>query len=84
MVESVCRWCRLLAAGRAAYSHAACILTSADGGGGNGYRPWLWKWELSRWASEMGLTITMCHLPPGTSNSTRIEHWLFSYITMNI
>jgi hypothetical protein len=59
-------------------------LISADGGGSNGYRLRLWKWELSRWATEAGLTITVCHLPPGTSKWNKIEHRLFSYITMNI
>ena len=43
----------------------------------------LWKWELARWARETGLEITVCHLPPGTGKWNRIEHRLFSYISMN-
>ncbi|EQD74085.1 Rhodopirellula transposase family protein [mine drainage metagenome] len=81
-VESIRRWWQ--AAGRPAYPDADRILISADGGGSNGYRLRLWKWELSRWAAEAGLTITVCHLPPGTSKWNKIEHRLFSYITMNI
>ena len=81
-VESIRRWWQ--AAGRSAYPDADRILISADGGGSNGYRLRLWKWELSRWAKETGLTITVCHLPPGTSKWNKIEHRLFSYITMNI
>ena len=81
-VESIRRWWNT--AGRSTYPDATRVLISADGGGSNGYRLRLWKWELARWANESGLTITVCHLPPGTSKWNKIEHRLFSYITMNI
>ena len=53
--------------GAAAYPDAARLLITADGGGSNGYRTRLWKTELARLAADTGLTITVCHLPPGTS-----------------
>ncbi len=59
------------------------LLITADAGGSNGYRTRTWKTELAQFAAESGLTITVCHLPPGTSKWNRIEHRLFSHITMN-
>src|SRR5487761_1489295 len=59
------------------------FLICADGGGSNGYRLRLWKWELAQLATETGLMITVCHFPPGTSKWNQIEHRLFSYISMN-
>ena len=59
-------------------------MISTDGGGVHGFRLRLWKWELSRWATDTGLAVTVCHLPPRTSRWTKIEHRLFPYITMNI
>ena len=59
------------------------MLITADGGGSNGYRPRLWKTELAELAADTGLRITVCHLPPGTSKWNKIEHRLFSAITMN-
>ena len=59
------------------------LLISADGGGSNGYRTRLWKTELAPLAADTGLTITVCHLPPGTSKWNKIEHRLFSHISMN-
>jgi hypothetical protein len=59
------------------------LLICADGGGSNGYRVRAWKVELARLAAETGLTITVCHLPPGTSKWNKIEHRLFSQITLN-
>ena len=59
------------------------MLICADSGGSNGYRIRLWKLELQRWANETGLDVTVCHYPPGTSKWNKIEHRLFSYITMN-
>ena len=59
------------------------LLITADGGGSNGSRLRLWKWELHRFASRTGLSITVCHFPPGTSKWNRIEHRLFSHIAMN-
>jgi hypothetical protein len=52
-------------------------------GGSNSSRNHLWKWELQRWADESGLTIQVCHFPPGTSKWNKIEHRLFSAITQN-
>ena len=80
-VESIRRWWRTV--GQAAYSHAATLLITADGGGSNGYRVRLWKLELQRLADETGLAIMVCHFPPGTSKWNRIEHRLFSFITQN-
>ena len=65
------------------YPDAARLLITADGGGSNGYRTRLWKTELAALAAETGLTITVCHLPPGTSKWNKIEHRLFSHISMN-
>jgi len=80
-VESLRRWWR--GDGVLAYPEADRLLICADGGGSNGYRVRLWKYELSRLATETGLDITVCHLPPGTSKWNKIEHRLFSHISMN-
>ncbi|MBC9731557.1 ISAzo13 family transposase [Streptomyces sp. TRM68367] len=80
-VESIRRWWQ--GQGQAAYPQAARLLITADAGGSNGYRTRAWKLELARLAAETGLTITVCHLPPGTSKWNKIEHRLFSHITMN-
>jgi transposase len=69
--------------GREKYPNARRILVTADGGGSNGHRPWLWKRELARLAAATGLQITVCHYPPGTSKWNKIEHRLFSRITLN-
>ena len=58
-------------------------MITADGGGSNGYRVKAWKWQLARLATETGLTITVCHYPPGTSKWNKIEHKLFSFISIN-
>ena len=80
-VESIRRWWR--ACGRAGYSHARRLLITADAGGSNSYRYRLWKAELAAFAAETGLAITVCHFPPGTSKWNKIEHRLFSHISMN-
>lgn len=80
-VESIRRWWN--GTGRATYPTAGRLLITADAGGSNGYRTRTWKTELARFAGETGLTVTVCHLPPGTSKWNRIEHRLFSHITMN-
>jgi hypothetical protein len=80
-VESLRRWWR--GDGVVAYPDADQLLISADGGGSNGYRVRAWKHELWRFAKEAGLAITVCHLPPGTSKWNKIEHRLFSHISMN-
>ena len=69
--------------GRQAYGGISQLLITADAGGSNSPRTRLWKWELQRFANRTGLTITLCHYPPGTSKWNRIEHRLFSYIAMN-
>jgi Rhodopirellula transposase DDE domain len=80
-VESIRRWWREM--GQALYPQAEQVLICADSGGSNGYRIRLWKVELQAWAKEAGLDVTVCHYPPGTSKWNKIEHRLFSYITMN-
>ncbi|RPK36794.1 Rhodopirellula transposase [Streptomyces sp. ADI92-24] len=80
-VESVRRWWN--SQGRGAYPHSRRLLITADAGGSNGYRTRAWKSELAALAVETGLEITVCHFPPGTSKWNRIEHRLFSHITMN-
>ena len=70
-------------AGRPAYPAATRLLICADGGGANGYRTRLWKTELAALADQTGLQITVCHFPPGTSKWNKIEHRLFSHISMN-
>ena len=69
--------------GRTVYGGASHLTVTADGGGSNGSRSRLWKWELQQFANRTGLTITVCHHPPGTSKWNKIEHRLFSYIAMN-
>ena len=80
-VESIRQWWRSM--GEESYSDAGRLLICADGGGSNGYRVRLWKVELQAFADETGLEVTVCHLPPGTSKWNKIEHRLFSHITMN-
>ena len=65
------------------YPAAARLLITADAGGSNGYRYRVWKGELAALAAETGLAITVCHFPPGTSKWNKIEHRLFSHITLN-
>jgi len=69
--------------GSVRYPHAERLLLTADGGGSNGYRRRAWKVELSSLAAEIGLDITVCHFPPGTSKWNKIEHRLFSFISIN-
>jgi hypothetical protein len=80
-VESLRRWWE--GDGHPAYPKSGRLLICADGGGSNGYRVRLWKYELGRLANETGLAITVCHLPPGTSKWNKIEHRLFSHISTN-
>ncbi len=69
--------------GKSRYPGADRLLICADGGGSNGHRIRAWKIELAAFAADTGLTVTVCHLPPGTSKWNKIEHRLFSQITMN-
>ncbi len=80
-VHALRRWWKLM--GRTAYRNATTLLITADSGGSNGKRVRLWKWELQRFARSTGLSVTVCHFPPGTSKWNKIEHRLFSYIAMN-
>ena len=79
-VQTIRRW--WASVGSAAYPGATKLLITADAGGSNGYRLRLWK-ELAALAEATGLAITVCHMPPGTSKWNRIEHRLFSHISMN-
>jgi hypothetical protein len=69
--------------GRDRYPDSARLLITADCGGSNGYRLRAWKLELAAFAAEAGLQITVCHFPPGTSKWNKVEHRLFSYISIN-
>jgi hypothetical protein len=80
-VESIRRWWQ--AVGQPGYPGAGRLLITADAGGSNGYRTRAWKAQLAALAAETGLDITVCHFPPGTSKWNRIEHRLFSAISMN-
>jgi transposase len=80
-VESIRRWWTQM--GHDRFPGAERLLITADAGGSNGYRLKAWKVQLARLAAETGLDITVCHYPPGTSKWNRIEHRMFSFITMN-
>jgi transposase len=80
-VATIRRWWERT--GHARYPSARRLLITADGGGSNGARLRLWKWELQRLADQTGLTITVSHFPPGTSKWNKIEHRLFSFISQN-
>lgn len=69
--------------GRRLYPKAGRVLITADGGGSNGWRLRLWKFELQNLADQTGLTLSVCHFPPGTSKWNKIEHRLFSFISSN-
>jgi transposase len=80
-VESIRRWWNTL--GRVRFGDATRLVITADAGGSNGYRLRAWKVELARFAAETGLEIVVVHYPPGTSKWNRIEHRLFSFISIN-
>jgi len=80
-VNSIRAWWKHL--GRERYPNAARLQITADCGGSNGNRTKLWKVELQKLADDTSLEIAVCHFPPGTSKWNRIEHRLFSFITMN-
>jgi len=80
-VESIRRWWQSV--GKALYPTSQELLIIADGGGSNGARNRLWKMQLQQLATQTGLTITVCHLPPAASKWNKIEHRLFSYISIN-
>ena len=80
-IESLRRWWKQV--GHRHYPKAKSLLLCADGGGSNGSRSRAWKYHVQRFADEFGLKISVCHYPPGTSKWNKIEHRLFSYISMN-
>jgi Rhodopirellula transposase DDE domain len=80
-VGTLRRWWHQM--GQGYYPEATEILIVADGGGSNGSRTRLWKTELQRFADDTGLTVSVCHLPPGTSKWNKIEHRMFAYISQN-
>jgi len=80
-VASIRRWWNVM--GGELYSDSGKLLICADAGGSNGYRTRQWKTELQQLADEFGMEVTVCHLPPGTSKWNKIEHRLFSHISMN-
>jgi transposase len=80
-VNAIRRWWKTMGCLR--YRQATRLLITADCGGSNGVRVRLWKRELQKLANELGIAITVCHLPPGTSKWNKIEHRLFSFITQN-
>jgi hypothetical protein len=80
-VESIRRWWRLM--GKRAYPEVRRVLISADAGGSNGPRLRAWNAHLQRLADELGVPITVCHYPPGTSKWNKVEHRLFSFISLN-
>jgi transposase len=80
-VESIRQWWRWM--GKRRYPKAKDLLICADSGGSNGYRSHLWKRELQKLANQKRMRITVCHFPPGTSKWNKIEHRLFSFISMN-
>ena len=80
-VEAIRRWWNSM--GYERYPQASELLITADCGGSNGYRTRLWKLELQTLANEIGIPVTVCHFPPGTSKWNKIEHRLFSFITIN-
>jgi hypothetical protein len=80
-VHAIRRWWRTM--GKKRHPKAKRLMITADGGGSNGYRIRLWKVELQNLADELKLPITVCHLPPGTSKWNKVEHRLFSFITIN-
>jgi hypothetical protein len=80
-VATIRRWWEQT--GRVLYPTATRLLVTADAGGSNGYRIRAWKTQLARLAADTGLAVTVCHFPPGTSKWNKIEHRLFSHISMN-
>ena len=80
-VASIARWWERM--GKARYPKATRLMITADAGGSNSYRSRVFKVELAKLAATIGLVITVCHMPPGTSKWNKIEHRLFSFISMN-
>lgn len=80
-VSTINQWWQQM--GKLVYPAAKELLITADGGGSNGSRNRLWKYEIQQFANETEITVTVCHFPPGTSKWNKIEHRMFSHITKN-
>jgi hypothetical protein len=80
-VNSIISWWEHL--GRARYPSAQTLTITADSGGSNNPRTRLWRYELQRLADTIGLSIRVCHFPPGTSKWNKIEHRMFSFVSLN-
>lgn len=80
-VASIARWWERM--GKLRYPDATALMITADAGGSNSYRSRAWKTELAKLAASIGVIITVCHMPPGTSKWNKIEHRLFSFISIN-
>ena len=80
-VESIARW--WLTVGQNTYPNARKLLITCDGGGSNGSRLRMWKYQLALLSQYIHLEIHVCHFPPGTSKWNKVEHRLFCYITRN-
>lgn len=80
-VSSIRHWWQYVGSRR--YRHSKKLLICADAGGSNGYRLRLWKKELQRFADSRGIEVLVSHFPPGTSKWNKIEHRLFSFISIN-
>src|SRR5262249_40214296 len=80
-VASIQQWWENM--GSQAYPEARKLLITADAGGSNAYRSRLWKAKLAEFTQKTGLEVTVCHFPPGTSKWNKIEHRMFSQVTMN-
>jgi transposase len=80
-VESIRQW--WLRMGKKKYGKTRKLLICADSGGSNGYRSHLWKRELQKYCNRYKVSVTVCHFPPGTSKWNKIEHKMFSHISMN-
>jgi Rhodopirellula transposase DDE domain len=80
-VASIARWWERM--GKLRYPDATALMITADAGGSNSYRSRAWKTELAKLAATIGVIITVCHMPPGTSKWNKIEHRLFSFISIN-
>lgn len=80
-VKSIWEWWKHM--GRKVYKNVSEILISADSGGSNSYRSHLWKREIQKFSNKTGMSVTVTHFPPGTSKWNKIEHKLFSFISIN-
>jgi hypothetical protein len=80
-VSSIYGWWKIH--GRKIFPKAKSLLITADSGGSNGYRLYLWKYELQQLVNKIKMPISVCHFPPGTSKWNKVEHRLFSFISTN-